>query len=398
MRTVLLFMLFAAAYYLTHRLYLVRFRKQAFRDIAYSVKLSHDERFSGETVSFSQTVTNRRFRPIPCVKVETTLPVGLAFILPDGKGGEKRERHVESVFFLPARASVTRTWFLSCNNRGEYALGEAILLVEEPLGTFSLSEKMETAARLRVLPTPEEKLNNFALQDFFQSSHSEPRGFLPEYSLIRGVREYTPRDPFHTIHWKASAKQGRLLSREYDFQKTDIYNIFLNMQSRRMEPHGGLDITRPDHIEDCIRVCASLLDSAAAQQVPISLYANCPAETEGELYCSGDFCGQDDLPAAYRMLAALPMQMSMQAEKMLDLILADPAGYARGGKLVFVSAYVDRRMLRFAENMRGQGIDVTFFITTTYQNDWEIPRGVTVYVRYEGGEYREVCYDNDRTA
>lgn len=398
MRIVLLFMLFVAAYYLTHRLYVARFRKNAFEGVDYSVKLSHNERFSGETVSFSQTVTNRRPFPIPCVKVETTLPIGLSFILPDGKGGEKYESHVESVFFLPARSSVTRTWFLSCKNRGEYTLGEAVLLVEEPLGTFSLSRKVETAAPIRVLPTPEEKLDNFALQDFWQSNRSESHGFLPEYSLIRGVREYTPRDPFHTVHWKASAKQGKLMSREYDFQKSDIYNIFLNMQSRRMEPHGGLEITRPDHIEDCIRVCASLLDSAAGQQVPISLYANAPGEVEEELYCSGDFCGQDDLPAAYRMLAAIPMQMSMQAEKMLDLILENPTAYARGNKAAFVSAYIDRRMLRFAENMQGQGIEVTFFITTTYQNDWEIPRGVTVYVRYPGGEYREVCYDSNRTA
>ncbi|MBQ8174755.1 MAG: DUF58 domain-containing protein [Clostridia bacterium] len=397
MKIAVVFFLFCAACYFTHRLYLAHFRKKAFSGLSYTVKVSHDERFGGETVSFSQTITNNRAYPIPCLKVETTLPTGLWFLLPDGKEGERRSTHVDSVFFLPAQSSVTRTWFLYCENRGEYQFGDVMLLTEEPFGMLSISERMKGDARLRILPRPEEKLCGFALQDFYQSSHSRSKGFLPERSLVRSTREYTASDTFRDIHFKVSARQGKLMVKEYDHQKTDIYNVILNMQSRIMEPHGGLTISRPDHIEDCIRICASLLDSAAAEQVPITLYANTRSEEEGALFCSGDFCGQDELPAAYRMLAAIPMEMSMQTEKMLDLILSDPGVYARGGKLAFVSAYLDRRMLQFAENMQKHGVETAFFITTTYQNDESIPeKGVTVYVRYPSGDYREVYHEANR--
>lgn len=396
MTVLLVMLLFFLSCYIAFRVNLSLFKRAAFLGVEYSVQLDRVERLVSESFRFSQTVTNRRGKPIACLKLETRLPEGLAFLLPDGEGGEYEAQQVESVFCLPAGASVTRTWFVTCRHRGNYRFGDALLLRAEPLGQLTHSlrvEPQEGYAALRVLPRPEKRLEKLALTEVFSGSYQTVTGMTPDLTLIRGVREYTTRDPFNRIHFKASAKLGHLAVRECEQLQNDVYNIILNMQSRIMEPHGGTEITRPDHIEDCIAVCASLLDSAAAVNSPVSLIANIPCEEEGELFRSAEFCGQEDLLAAYRMLAELPMQMSMPAEQMLDRILENPALYTRGNHIVMVSAYVDRRMLNFAEAMRERGVRVIFFITTSYQNATNIPEATDVYIRYPSGIFEEVHRD-----
>ena len=398
MTVLVILLLFFLSLYIAYRVYLSFFRRDPFLGIEYSVQTDRTERLAGESFRFSQTVTNRRGRDIACLKLETALPGGLAFLLPDGQGGEREVSHVESVFCLPAGASVTRSWFVVCRARGNFTFGDTLLMREDALGRVNLTRRATQGggyAHIRVLPRPEKRLEQLALTEVFSGSYQTSVGLTPDPTLIRGVREYTVRDPFNRIHFKASAKLGRLVVRECEQLQNDIYNILLNMQSRVMEPHGGTEITRPDHIEDCIAVCASLVDSAAAVNTPISLIANIPTD-EGELFRSAEFCGQDDLLAAYRMLAELPMAMSMPTEQMLDRILEDPALYARGNHLLVVSAYLDRRMLNFADAMREQGIRVIFFITTSYQNEGDIPEWVQAYMRYPDGSFEEV--HRDRTA
>lgn len=389
-------LLFVLACGLAYRISLSFFRRSAFLGIDYSVKIDRVERLASENFTFSQTVTNRRGKPIACLKLEMRLPDGLYFLLPDGRGGEYESAQVESVFCLPAGATVTRTWFAVCRNRGNYAFGDALFLRADPLGTVTVSKRVtpeDGYVHLRVLPRPEKRLERLALTEVFSGCYQTVVGTTPDLTLIRGVREYTSRDPFNRIHFKASAKLGRLVVRECEQLQNDVYNIILNMQSRIMEPHGGTEITRPDHIEDCISVCASLLDSAAAVNSPVCLLANIPTEEEGELFRSAEFQGQDDLLSAYRMLAELPMQMSMPAEEMLDKIIEEHWLYERGGHVVMVSAYVDDRMIHFAEAMRERGVRVIFFITTSYQNTANIPDRTEIYIRYPNGIFEEVHRD-----
>lgn len=396
MTVLVILLLFVLSCTLAYTVYRSFFKRSAFLGVDYSVKIDRVERLVSESFCFSQTVTNRRGKPIACLKMETRLPDGLFFLLPDGKGGECESRQVESVFCLPAGASVTRSWFVVCRHRGNFTFGDTLLLRTDPLGQAAVSLRVTPAdgyARLRVLPRPEKRLERLALTEVFSGCYQTVVGTTPDLTLIRGVREYTSRDPFNRIHFKASAKLGHLVVRECEQLQNDVYNIVLNMQSRIMEPHGSTDITRPDHIEDCISVCASLLDSAAAVNSPVCLLANIPTEEEGELFRSAEFKGQGDLLSAYRMLAELPMQMSMPAEAMLDKILEESWLYGRGGHIVMVSAYVDDRMVNFAEAMRERGVRVIFFITTSYQNTANIPERTEIYIRYPNGSFEEVHRD-----
>ena len=379
------------------------FTEHAFDGIEYEVRVDRDELFESEYVSLSQTVTNRGKRAIPCLKMQTLLPEGLWFVLPDTRQVSARRdkllSDVESIFHLPPRTTVTRRFRILCTHRGVFRLAPATLVRRDMTGMRTVSRSFGEESELRpltVLPRALWELRDIALTSCFEGHTVSRDGLVPDPTLVIGARDYTTLDPFRSIHWKASARLGHLMVRETEQQKNDVYSIVLNMQSRLLEPHGGTEISTPSNVEGCISVCASLLDSAVTANTPVRLYANLPTgHGNAYLYESDEVRTARDLHLAYCSLAAIPMKMSMTLERMLDLILEDPFRYCRSGNMLLVSSYLGRRMISFWEEMQRRRCRVIFFITTDYQNEFDLPEGMEVWYRYRNGGFgKEVPHES----
>ena len=384
------------------RMYHAYFTAHAFDGIEYTAYVDREEIFESEYVTLCQSVTNRGDRAIPCLKMQTLLPEGLWFVIPDQRSVSGRRdkllSDVESILHLPPKTTVTRRFRILCTHRGVFRLVSASLLRRDLTGIRTVSRRFGDDAELRpltVLPRALWELREIAMTSCFEGYTVAPDGLVPDPTLVIGAREYTTLDPFRSIHWKASARAGHLMVRETEQQKNDVYSIVLNMQSALLEPHGGLEISTPANIEGCISVCASLLDSALAVGTPVRLYANHPTTPPSDrLYESGEVRSARDLHQAYCALAAMPMKMSMSLEAMIDLILADPHAYTRGGNMIFVSSYLGRRMIQFWQEMQKRHLRVIFFITTDYQNEHDLPEDMEVWYRYRSGRFgREVPHE-----
>jgi hypothetical protein len=81
------------------------------------------------------------------------------------------------------------------------------------------------------------------------------------------------------------------------------------------------------------------------------------------------------------MLAALPMQMTVTVEQMMDDMINRPHLYARGGNIVLVTSFMNERMVGFHRAMRERGIQVIFFVITTQHNAVNVPNEIPVYYR-----------------
>jgi hypothetical protein len=66
---------------------------------------------------------------------------------------------------------------------------------------------------------------------------------------------------------------------------------------------------------------------------------------------------------------------------LLDDMIARPHLYARGGNIVLVTTFLNDRMIGFHRAMQERGIQVIFFVATTYNNAIQIPGDVPVYFR-----------------
>ena len=374
-----LILLFFAAFGVAYLLRRRRGKAELEAALEYRFSFEADEVFRGEYLILCQTVINRSARPIPFLKLETLMPEGLELVL----AGEKTEtvRSAESIWTLRPEEQIERRWRVLAKKRGIYAAESVELqaVSNDPLGANEFSLLLKPAeggtSPRRGLPCAAGESRSLALT-----------------AAYAGVRAYTPSVPLGSVDWKQSAKLGYPVVRQCEAVRNDAYQVVLNMQTVLIEPHPPA-VTSPQYLEDCITVCASLLDSAAGRNIPVRLFANTdPAglssgSAAGEdgiaanIFASEEYRTGDNLLEAYRTLAELPLTMSVPVEQMMDEMLADPGHYTGGGNMVFVTTYLDGRMLNFAAAMRESGVRVIFFVLTSGQNAPQIPEEIPVYFR-----------------
>ncbi len=381
-------------------LYLIQsamYEKRILDNLSYDVSLSHEEVFAGEFVYLYENITNLRATQIPYARVDTELPDGMGFVLPGKNGSTYQEGYIQSVFTLAGNTTVTRRWRILCKTRGEYHPGNVLLVTNNLLGLRSESKRYSVPVcrqnRLVVLPRTIDLDSTFRSSYMLPGGAALPSGLFTEPLLRMGTREYTTADPMNRINWKSTAAHGGLMVNIEEYTRSVAFSIAINMQSRDFEKDPKVPSV-PYYIENNITVAASLLSRIAEFDSPTCLIANAFPQDheEGEnseeehpegasILCSPTYRGQGDVINGLRLLAGLKLEISVPLEKMMDEILSDPQKYAPDGNLIFVSAFLNERMLIFHERMQKKGVTVTFYLTTT-QRIVDPPETVEIFTVY----------------
>jgi hypothetical protein len=378
------------------------YKKRALEDIEYSVSLSAEEVFEDEDVFLYEQISNNKTLPLPYVKVDTSLPAGLEFRLYEssGKGGQRKDRLVPSIcsiFVMRPHQSIRRRWRVHCKTRGTYSVDSAVIVANDLIGSNPQSRAFNIPAsaknRLVVLPKAVDLDKHFTSSKYHSGDVILPRSLLTDPLLRVGTREYTMSDPMNRINWMSTAVHGKLMVNVEEYTQRHQFNIVMNMQSRDIERAADTPST-PEFVEYAITVAASVFDLVSSDNIPVRLIANVPPEAidpsftadpddenASKLLMTRQYCGKHDTIEALRLLAAMPMKISLPIERMLDVIAANPTYYSGGGNIVFISAYLSERMINFYDAMEKQGVKVIFFITTAHSNAINAPERVPVYFK-----------------
>jgi uncharacterized protein (DUF58 family) len=171
----------------------------------------------GKLAEESLTVANTGFLPKVWLEVRdhSTLP----------------SHHVSQVMnaLAPKRR---RHWAVRtiCRRRGQFTLGPMTLSSGDPLGLFQFRRELAATSSIvvypAVIPIP---------------SFVPPLGGLPGGDAVRqrthyittnvaGVRDYEPGDSFSRIHWRSTARTGRLIVKEFELDPTADIWLFPDMQ------------------------------------------------------------------------------------------------------------------------------------------------------------------------
>ena len=380
----------------------VVYRKRALADIKYSAYLSAGEVFEGENVYFYEEIRNEKRLPVGYIKVDTELPAGLCFALIERSGDKEEPRvtntgRIQSVFSMEPYSEIKRRWRVVCQRRGEYELQGAIAVSNDILGLNSVSTRFEQNAgragsRIIVLPKA------VSLEEHFTSSFSESGEVISEFCpvsdplMICGSREYNVYDPMNKINWKQSAVHGSLMVNIEEKTVRHRFAILLNMNSREIENIPNIP-SDSEAVEFNISVCASVLDRVALEEVSVRIITNTKVEgleyltpvggdlPGSKIYMSELFRGRRDLMEALRLLALIKLEITLPADKMLDHIAANPQIYTDCENLLVISSYLDSRLLNLHTIMRGFGVNVVYYITTSRKNIGVIPEGVEIYYK-----------------
>jgi uncharacterized protein (DUF58 family) len=116
-----------------------------------------------------------------------------------------------------------------CQQRGRFILGPLSYTSGDPLGIFRITHWVPGVTSLVVTPAV------YPIPEF-----SPPSGYLPGSETTRrrtpyitasvsGVREYAPGDGFNRIHWRSTARTGRLMSKEFELDPLADVWVFLDL-------------------------------------------------------------------------------------------------------------------------------------------------------------------------
>jgi uncharacterized protein (DUF58 family) len=141
---------------------------------------------------------------------------------------------------LAARKETLETYSLKSYRRGSFSFGAVFYRSTGPLGLIQRQGKVELPQRVQVLPdmTGEGSRDlRLALAGAFQAGRRKVarRG---EGSEFESLREHLRDDDFRHIDWKASAKRGKLISRQYETERDQRLMILLDT-GRLMSPKIG---------------------------------------------------------------------------------------------------------------------------------------------------------------
>jgi uncharacterized protein (DUF58 family) len=151
---------------------------------------------------------------------------------------------------LDRRAYTVRT---RCRQRGAFTLGPTWVATGDPFGLFHRQRQASGACDLVVFPATVE------LASFGQLPGELPggpvRGERVHFttSNVATVREYAPGDSFNRVHWPTTARQGRVMVKE--FERDPFSDVWLVLDLDRLIQVGsGADSTE----EWAVTIAASL--------------------------------------------------------------------------------------------------------------------------------------------
>ncbi|MBZ5499317.1 MAG: DUF58 domain-containing protein [Acidobacteriia bacterium] len=221
--------------------------------------------FERETVSIKISLKNRkRWFPSFSILVEdlslirTRRRPGLFRMLkfwnsdsPSRAGGETPVLHHPAYFSaIPpgeARAELISQTFA---RRGKYLLDGLRLSTRFPFGFFCRGERVSVSGEVLVYPSIREISSDFHLLPFLPGRLEGKRPGQGE--SLYAIRTYREGESARLIHWKATAKTGKLMAREYARDEESEFCLILDTAIHSPQAESS------DQFEGAISLAASL--------------------------------------------------------------------------------------------------------------------------------------------
>lgn len=232
---------------------------------------------AGDRIPIRYRVINRSF--IPAFHVRISPIISKAF----GYEAFSSDAHMLDSY----EVKMIDRW-LACERRGFYTLGAVSFEATDALGMltsqFAIEKAIELTVRPRIYPV---RLAEIAPQAPLGSSQCSRSNFL-DRSGIKSVRPYVPGDAPKDIHWKLSAKSGKLLTKEYTPSYEALVTLCLDAHRGSYESDG----LKADHLVDlAASLCSALLKQKMRVRILLTdeRHRGLTVRDEGDLQTALDF-------------------------------------------------------------------------------------------------------------
>jgi uncharacterized protein (DUF58 family) len=186
------------------------------------------------------------------VRVHGGSRIRIGVVVPDGIVAEAEEIDVE----LPAKVSEF-VWEWTAHRRGLYRIDAVYLEARSLWGMWQVRRKDAVAMEVRVYPNLRRNDDLKALRQGVSGVHAMRQvGRGREFEKLR---EYMPGDGFDEIHWKATARRGRPITKVFQVERTQ--EVYVVIDRSRLSARAVGDETVLER-----QIAASLIVGAAAEK------------------------------------------------------------------------------------------------------------------------------------
>jgi uncharacterized protein (DUF58 family) len=149
---------------------------------------------------------------------------------------------------LPAESEWSRlAWQCTALKCGNYKFAAAFVEGSSPLGFWAARKTLPLQSEIRVYPNLLTERKNLAALFLNRGAF----GLHAQRQVGKGrdfekLREYTPGDGYDEIHWKATARRGRPITKVFQIEKTQEVYVIVDasrLSARKANPDAGADAT-----------------------------------------------------------------------------------------------------------------------------------------------------------
>jgi uncharacterized protein (DUF58 family) len=304
------------------------------RDLSFGRELPASG-WDGETVEFQLVVRSSSRMARIYLEARDHLPAWL-----------QPEESDAVVFSIPGAAVSRIPYRVKLLKRGAYKLQSVSVTALDPLGIFAFTRRFEASGEMLVYPVPE-PISDIVLTGAERYGFRELPIAATRGSGIDpdGVREYVPGDPLRRVHWKSTARTGRLSVIE--FEESRAVNVVLVLDiTRRSQVGEG----KESSFEYLVRVAASLAQAAIRQGASVRLVTGddiTPACAPGR--------GSDHL---YSVLGDLARAEPVDDEPLSATLVERVGIVAPGTTLVLMTSGIDRGLAEPLSHLTADGAQV----------------------------------------
>jgi uncharacterized protein (DUF58 family) len=261
---------------------------------------------------------------------------------------------------LGARQSWLWTARTICTRRGRFRLGPTSLISGDPFGLFPRERRAGTVREVVVLP-PTVPLASFPI----------PAGRLTGGEALRrrtyqvtpnaaGVREYAHGDSLSRIHWKSTARRGRLISKEFELDPmSDIWLVLDGHRRMHFSASGHEELLAGGTSGRQIRLPPQTEEYMVAAAAAVALYVLSHNRATGLLgYGTSRLVVQPERGEAqlFRILEALAGFRADGAVDLTDVFRIESTWFPRGATVVLLTPNVRADLYHELLELRRRGL------------------------------------------
>ncbi len=201
-------------------------------------ELSTDRCFAGDFVTVVIKITNKSRFWIGNLFISDIIPDTFDLVL--------GENYISTA--LPPKSTAKFSYVIRSGVRGVYKLGPMQVVLQDRAGFFMKQYLVEYYDEIRVYPSYEDVRRLEFLQKaygtiLFGRYRVREKGHGYDFW---GIRKYEVGDSVRAIDWKASARTGSLMIREYEAEKNIKLYIFIDASSSMSA--GSVRLTKLDYV------------------------------------------------------------------------------------------------------------------------------------------------------